>query len=82
MRESHLFCDLVQVQNATLKKLIQGEKQFRVPIWQRQYTWRETQHRHPAPRSEHHVGSKYGWSGRSSRLTFVAWRVPTSKWAI
>jgi uncharacterized protein with ParB-like and HNH nuclease domain len=35
----------VQVQNATLKKLIQGEKQFRVPIWQRQYTWRETQHR-------------------------------------
>jgi len=34
----------MQVQNATLKKLIQGEKQFRVPIWQRQYTWREKQH--------------------------------------
>ncbi len=32
------------VQNATLKALVQGEKQFRVPIWQRQYTWREPQH--------------------------------------
>jgi alkylated DNA nucleotide flippase Atl1 len=34
----------VHVQNATLKALIQGEKQFRVPIWQRQYTWRRAQH--------------------------------------
>ena len=32
------------VQNATLKDLVQGEKQFRVPIWQRQYTWRAPQH--------------------------------------
>ncbi len=32
------------VQNATLKALVQGEKQFRVPIWQRQYTWRVPQH--------------------------------------
>jgi hypothetical protein len=29
----------MHVQNATLKALVQGEKQFRVPIWQRQYTW-------------------------------------------
>jgi alkylated DNA nucleotide flippase Atl1 len=34
----------MHVQNATLKQLIEGEKQFRVPIWQRQYTWREKQH--------------------------------------
>lgn len=34
----------MQVQNATLKALVQGEKQFRVPIWQRQYTWGETEH--------------------------------------
>lgn len=34
----------MHVQNATLKALIQGEKQFRVPIWQRQYTWRKSQH--------------------------------------
>jgi alkylated DNA nucleotide flippase Atl1 len=34
----------VNVQNATLKGLVQGEKQFRVPIWQRLYTWREPQH--------------------------------------
>ncbi len=33
------------VQNATLKALVQGEKQFRVPIWQRQYTWRVPQHK-------------------------------------
>ncbi len=35
----------MKVQNASLKALIQGEKRFRVPIWQRQYTWREPQHR-------------------------------------
>ncbi|MGV1048297.1 MAG: GmrSD restriction endonuclease domain-containing protein [Solirubrobacterales bacterium] len=35
----------MHVQNATLKDLIQGEKVFRVPIWQRQYTWRDKQHR-------------------------------------
>src|SRR2546422_41468 len=34
----------MHVQNATLKALVQGEKQFRVPIWQRQYTWRKPQH--------------------------------------
>jgi hypothetical protein len=27
-----------------LKSLVQGEKQFQVPIWQRQYTWRTAQH--------------------------------------
>lgn len=35
----------MQVQNATLQGLVQGEKQFRVPIWQRQYTWGEPQHK-------------------------------------
>lgn len=35
----------MQVQNATLQGLVQGEKQFRVPIWQRQYTWGESQHK-------------------------------------
>lgn len=34
----------MQVQNATLKALLQWEKQFRVPIWQRQYAWGATQH--------------------------------------
>jgi alkylated DNA nucleotide flippase Atl1 len=34
----------VQVHTASLKSLVQGEKQFQVPIWQRQYTWRTTQH--------------------------------------
>jgi alkylated DNA nucleotide flippase Atl1 len=34
----------VQVQNATLQALVQGEKQFRVPIWQRQYAWGLPQH--------------------------------------
>jgi hypothetical protein len=34
----------MQVQNATLKRLVEGEKQFRVPIWQRQYTWGLPQH--------------------------------------
>ena len=35
----------VQVRETNLKQLIQGEKQFRVPLWQRQYTWRLTDHR-------------------------------------
>ena len=30
----------MQVRETNLKQLIQGEKQFRVPLWQRQYTWR------------------------------------------
>src|SRR3954449_13594601 len=34
----------MQVQTATLKALVQGEKQFQVPIWQRQYTWKAEQH--------------------------------------
>jgi alkylated DNA nucleotide flippase Atl1 len=34
----------MQVQTATLKELVQGEKQFLVPIWQRQYTWKGEQH--------------------------------------
>ena len=34
----------MQVQTATLKGLVQGEKQFQVPIWQRQYTWKREQH--------------------------------------
>ncbi|MBO9534351.1 MAG: DUF262 domain-containing protein [Solirubrobacteraceae bacterium] len=34
----------MQVQTATLKALVQGEKQFQVPIWQRQYTWKADQH--------------------------------------
>jgi hypothetical protein len=28
-----------------MKRLVQGEKQFRVPLWQRQYTWRIGDHR-------------------------------------
>lgn len=35
----------MQVQTATLKGLVQGEKQFQVPIWQRQYTWKGEQHK-------------------------------------
>jgi uncharacterized protein with ParB-like and HNH nuclease domain/alkylated DNA nucleotide flippase Atl1 len=35
----------VQVRETNLKQLIQGEKQFRVPLWQRQYTWRLAAHR-------------------------------------
>jgi hypothetical protein len=30
----------LQVRETILKQLIQGEKQFWVPLWQRQYTWR------------------------------------------
>lgn len=35
----------MQVRETTLKQLVQGEKQFRVPLWQRQYTWRIDDHR-------------------------------------
>src|SRR3954453_23341223 len=34
----------MQVQTASFKALVQGEKQFQVPIWQRQYTWKAEQH--------------------------------------
>lgn len=35
----------MQVRETNLKQLVQGEKQFRVPLWQRQYTWRLADHR-------------------------------------
>ena len=35
----------MQVRETNLKQLVQGEKQFRVPLWQRQYTWRTVDHR-------------------------------------
>ena len=35
----------MQVRETNLKQLVQGEKQFRVPLWQRQYTWRMADHR-------------------------------------
>jgi alkylated DNA nucleotide flippase Atl1 len=34
----------MQVRETTLKELIQGEKQFRTPLWQRQYTWKRLEH--------------------------------------
>jgi alkylated DNA nucleotide flippase Atl1 len=34
----------VLVHTATLKAIVEGQKQFQVPIWQRQYTWRSAQH--------------------------------------
>jgi uncharacterized protein with ParB-like and HNH nuclease domain len=34
----------VQVHETNLKQLVQGEKQFRAPLWQRQYTWRIADH--------------------------------------
>ena len=34
----------MQVRETNLKQLVQGEKQFRVPLWQRQYTWRTPDH--------------------------------------
>jgi uncharacterized protein with ParB-like and HNH nuclease domain/alkylated DNA nucleotide flippase Atl1 len=34
----------VQVRETNLKQLVQGEKQFRVPLWQRQYKWRMADH--------------------------------------
>jgi uncharacterized protein with ParB-like and HNH nuclease domain/alkylated DNA nucleotide flippase Atl1 len=39
------YARLVQVRETNLKQLVQGEKQFRVPLWQRQYTWRIADHR-------------------------------------
>jgi alkylated DNA nucleotide flippase Atl1 len=35
----------VNVNNDTVKGLIEGETQFEVPIWQRQYTWGEREHK-------------------------------------
>src|SRR4051794_26823994 len=40
-----LCSDPVQVRETNLKQLVQGEKQFRVPLWQRQYKWRIADHR-------------------------------------
>jgi len=34
----------MQVRETNLKELVQGEKQFRVPLWQRQYTWKTGDH--------------------------------------
>jgi len=34
----------MDVRETTLKSLIQGEKQFRVPLYQRQYTWKLAQY--------------------------------------
>jgi alkylated DNA nucleotide flippase Atl1 len=34
----------VNVNDYSIKELIEGKKQFEVPIWQRQYTWRASQH--------------------------------------
>lgn len=42
---SRAYARQVQVRETNLKQLVQGEKQFRVPLWQRQYTWRMTDHR-------------------------------------
>lgn len=39
------YAPAVQVRETNLKQLVQGEKQFRVPLWQRQYTWRLPDHR-------------------------------------
>lgn len=36
--QAHNLTHRMQVRETTLKELIQGEKQFRVPLWQRQYT--------------------------------------------
>jgi hypothetical protein len=41
----HAYARQVQVRETNLKQLVQGEKQFRVPLWQRQYTWRLADHR-------------------------------------
>jgi len=34
----------MDVHDATPGALLQGNKQYRIPIWQRQYTWRAEQH--------------------------------------
>ena len=44
-RVGQTYARHVQVHETNLKQLVQGEKQFRVPLWQRQYTWRITDHR-------------------------------------
>src|ERR1700745_505154 len=44
-RTGQTYARHVQVHETNLKQLVQGEKQFRVPLWQRQYTWRITDHR-------------------------------------
>ncbi len=44
-RRSRAYARCVQVRETNLKQLVQGEKQFRVPLWQRQYTWRIADHR-------------------------------------
>ena len=35
----------MRVNDSTIKGLIEGQKQFEVPIWQRQYTWGPREHR-------------------------------------
>jgi uncharacterized protein with ParB-like and HNH nuclease domain len=44
MRSLLDYARRVQVHETNLKQLVQGEKQFRVPLWQRQYTWRKPDH--------------------------------------
>lgn len=44
-RPRRLILRHMQVRETNLKQLVQGEKQFRVPLWQRQYTWRLPDHR-------------------------------------
>ena len=34
----------MRVNNTTFNGLVEGQKQFRIPIWQRQYTWRAGEH--------------------------------------
>jgi hypothetical protein len=34
----------MRVSNTTFNGVIEGQKQFRIPIWQRQYTWRAGEH--------------------------------------
>src|SRR5690348_9547814 len=45
VQPARAYARRVQVRETNLKQLVQGEKQFRVPLWQRQYTWRITDHR-------------------------------------
>jgi uncharacterized protein with ParB-like and HNH nuclease domain len=35
----------VQVRETSFKQLVQGEKQFRIPLWQRQYSWSREDHK-------------------------------------
>ncbi len=34
----------MEVRESTLRQLLVGERQLRVPLYQRQYTWRRSQH--------------------------------------